>query len=85
MLGYEYPALATDQKSEKYSQLIEWLPRGNAMDEILELQRQLAAVQMAAAAHNLSERNAIDIVQKLRAAGKIEVLFTLNVCFPPFH
>eukprot|EP00743_Colponemidia_sp_Colp-15_P007582 GILK01008197.1.p1 GENE.GILK01008197.1~~GILK01008197.1.p1 ORF type:complete len:783 (+),score=202.83 GILK01008197.1:68-2350(+) len=48
------------------------------MDEILNLQKQLAAVQQASALQRLSERNCVEIVSKLIESGKLKVLFTTN-------
>jgi hypothetical protein len=44
--------------------------------ELLELQRQLAAAQMATTSHRISERHAVDIIQKLVTQGKIDLIFT---------
>lgn len=47
-----------------------------AMDEILELQQQLAAVQQTPSAQKLSERNCIELVMKLQSLKLIDLIFT---------
>lgn len=46
------------------------------MDEILELQQQLAAVQQATTAQKLSERNCVELVMKLQSLKLIDLIFT---------
>lgn len=46
------------------------------MEEILALQRELAAVQMQDTSHKLNDRNIVEIVSKLVAMGKLEVIPT---------
>lgn len=46
------------------------------MDEILELQKLLMTVQLQDAAHRLSERNCLAMIQKLLDQKKIDVIFT---------
>lgn len=46
------------------------------MEEILALQRQLAAVQLEGASTRLSERNCVELVSKLSGLGLIDVVFT---------
>ncbi|KAF0691785.1 Aste57867_17056 [Aphanomyces stellatus] len=48
------------------------------MDEILALQRELAAVQEAKETLRLSERNVVDLLLKLQALKKVDLIFTLN-------
>ena len=50
-----------------------------SMDDMLaDLQAELAAVQLQESAHRLSERNCIELVTKLQALGKLDVLTTFN-------
>lgn len=46
------------------------------MDEILELQQQLAAAQLGTSAQKLSERNCVELVMKLQALNLIDLIFT---------
>lgn len=46
------------------------------MDEILELQQQLATVQQTTSAQRLSERNCIELVMKLQSLKLIDLIFT---------
>lgn len=46
------------------------------MEEILELQRQLATIQQSATAQRLSERNCIDLVRKLQSLKLVDLIFT---------
>ncbi|CAI5738988.1 unnamed protein product [Hyaloperonospora brassicae] len=46
------------------------------MDEIAELQQQLAAVQQQEAALKLSDHNVIDLLRKLQQTGKLQVIHT---------
>ena len=48
------------------------------MDELASLAKQLATVQAAASVYKLSEPNVVEVVQKLKELGLIEVLFTTN-------
>mmetsp|Transcript_36436 Transcript_36436/g.145564 ORF Transcript_36436/g.145564 Transcript_36436/m.145564 type:complete len:711 (-) Transcript_36436:1373-3505(-) len=48
------------------------------MDEILELQRQLAAVQLEGTTTRMSETNCVELVSKLLQAGRIDVVFTVS-------
>ena len=48
------------------------------MDEIWELQKQLAAVQLVDAQYKLSERNCVEIISKVVSMGLLEVIYTLN-------
>ena len=50
--------------------------RHSTMEEILALQRELAAVQMEDTSHRLNDRNIVEIVNKLVAMGKLEVIPT---------
>ena len=43
------------------------------MEEIWELQRQLAEVQKVDTQHKLSERNCVEIIVKLVSLGALEV------------
>jgi hypothetical protein len=47
-------------------------------DDILALQRELAAVQKEDTAHRLSERNVIEILLKCVKLGLIEIIYTCN-------
>lgn len=48
------------------------------MQAILELQRQLKAVQQTKinSAHRLNERNVVDIIRKLLDDNKIKLIYT---------
>lgn len=46
------------------------------MDEILELQQQLAAAQLGSAAQKLSERNCVELVMKLQSLKLVDLIFT---------
>lgn len=46
------------------------------MDEILELQQQLAAAQQGSKTQKLSERNCVELVMKLQALKLIDLIFT---------
>eukprot|EP00177_Eucheuma_denticulatum_P006333 GFKZ01011545.1.p1 GENE.GFKZ01011545.1~~GFKZ01011545.1.p1 ORF type:complete len:804 (+),score=141.73 GFKZ01011545.1:221-2632(+) len=46
------------------------------MDEILELQQQLAAIQQSSTAQRLSERNCIELVMKLQSLQLVDLIFT---------
>lgn len=46
------------------------------MDEILELQRQLAEAQLGSTASRLSERNCVELVMKLQSLNLIDLIFT---------
>lgn len=46
------------------------------MDDILELQRQLAEAQQASSSKMLSDRNCVELVMKLQALNLIDVIFT---------
>lgn len=46
------------------------------MDEISELQKQLAVAQLSTTANRLSERNCIELVMKLQSLNLIELIFT---------
>ncbi len=48
------------------------------MDEIIALQRELAAVQKAPSAFRLSEPNVVEVVKKLAELALVDVLFTTN-------
>lgn len=48
------------------------------MDEIRELQRKLAAVQLEDSAHKLSDRNVVDLIMKLQEMQLVELIYTLN-------
>lgn len=48
------------------------------MDEIALLQQQLAAVQQQESALKLSDHNVIDLLMKLQALGKLQVVHTLT-------
>ena len=49
------------------------------MDDMLAgLQAELAAVQLQESAHKLSERNCIELVKKLQAMGRLDLLTTFN-------
>lgn len=47
-------------------------------EEIKRLAADLQRVQISSAAHKLSERNCIEIVQKLISLGLIEVIYTTD-------
>ncbi len=46
------------------------------MDEILELQRQLAEVQLGSSSNQLSERNCVELVMKLQSLKLVDLIFT---------
>lgn len=46
------------------------------MEEILDLQRQLAAAQLGTTSQKLSERNCVELVMKLQSLNLIDLIFT---------
>lgn len=46
------------------------------MEDILELQRQLAEAQQASSSKKLSDRNCVELVMKLQSLNLIDVIFT---------
>lgn len=48
------------------------------MDELLELQKQLAEVQSAPSVFRLSEPNVVEVMIKLSELGLVQVLYTSN-------
>ena len=46
------------------------------MDEILQLQRQLAEAQAGSSSSRLSERNCVELVMKLQSLKLVDLIFT---------
>lgn len=62
---------AQDQEKKRDQNMADW-------DEIKRLAADFQRAQLSSTAHKLSERNCVEIVQKLIGLGLVEVIYTTD-------